>query len=357
MRRVLQLAEKGRGKTRPNPMVGAVIIKNGRLVGEGYHKKAGGPHAEISALKQAGIQARGAEMYVSLEPCCHHGRTPPCTEAIIQSGIKKVYVGVRDANPLVAGKGIRRLKKMGIEVHSGILKKECLRLNEVFFKFIRTNTPFVYLKSGMSLDGKIATTTGESQWITGPQPRALVHKLRNEVDAILVGAGTVVKDNPSLTTRLGKRKGRNPVRVVLDPECKIPLSAKVFANCREETVIYASRTGLPLPRKKSLSQKKVLVLNFDCRNNEIPLQQLMLELGRQGITSVLIEGGSQVNASALRENIVDKVMLFMAPLIIGGASAPGVVGGPGIKSLQEALNIKDMNVRSVGRDFLIEGYL
>ena len=357
MRRALELAEKAAGRTSPNPMVGAVIVKNGRVIAEGYHKKAGRPHGEIEALRKAGKRAKGAQMFVNLEPCCHQGRTPPCTDAIIESGIKEVFVGMRDPNPLVAGKGIRHLKRAGITVHSDLLKSECQRLNEVFVKYIQTGMPFVILKSALSLDGKIATSTGESQWITGPEARERVHQIRDQVDAILVGAGTVIKDNPRLTTRLKKGKSHNPARVILDAKAEISLKARVFHHANRDRVIYVTTSQASAFRVNRLKESGVDVQSISERSGRISLIKLIKLLGDIGIASVLLEGGSGINASALKEGIVDKAVLFLAPLIIGGESSPGVVGGPGIKNLKQALSIKNMTVTPVGADWMAEGYL
>jgi diaminohydroxyphosphoribosylaminopyrimidine deaminase/5-amino-6-(5-phosphoribosylamino)uracil reductase len=357
MRRALELAGKAAGRTSPNPMVGAVIIKNGRVIAEGYHKKVGRPHGEIEALRKAGKRARGAHMFVNLEPCCHQGRTPPCTDAIIESGIKEVFVGMRDPNPLVAGKGIRQLKRAGVTVHSGLLKSECQRLNEVFVKYIQTGMPFVTLKSALSLDGKIATSTGESQWISGPEARERVHRMRNQVDAILVGAGTVLKDNPRLTTRLKKGKGHNPARVILDIRAEIPLKARVFHHANRDRVVYVTTSKASAVRVNRLKDRGIEIQMVSERNCRISLIKLIRLLGKMGIASVLLEGGAGINASALKEGIVDKAVLFLAPLIIGGESAPGVVGGPGIKSLKQALPLKNLTVTPVGADWMVEGYL
>jgi diaminohydroxyphosphoribosylaminopyrimidine deaminase / 5-amino-6-(5-phosphoribosylamino)uracil reductase len=357
MRRALELAGKAAGRTSPNPMVGAVIVKNSRVIAEGYHKKVGRPHGEIEALRKAGKRARGAQMFVNLEPCCHQGRTPPCTDAIIESGIKEVFVGMRDPNPVVAGKGIRQLKRAGVAVHSGLLKSECLRFNEVFVKYIQTGVPFVILKSALSLDGKIATSTGESQWITGPEARERVHRMRDQVDAILVGAGTVLKDNPRLTTRLKKGKGHNPARVILDARAEIPLKARVFQHANRDRIIYVTTSQASALRVNRLKDRGVDIQVIPERNAHISLIKLLKLLGQMEITSVLLEGGSGINASALKEGIVDKAVLFLAPMIIGGESAPGVVGGPGTKDLKQALPIKNMTVTPVGADWMVEGYL
>jgi diaminohydroxyphosphoribosylaminopyrimidine deaminase / 5-amino-6-(5-phosphoribosylamino)uracil reductase len=358
MTRALELARKGAGRTSPNPMVGAVVVKNGQVVGEGYHKKAGFPHGEIAALKKAGSKAKGADLYVNLEPCCHYGKTPPCTDAIVAAGIGKVIVGMRDPNKLVSGKGIRRLRQKGIDVATGVLASECTRLNEVFIKFICTHRPFVILKTAVSLDGKIATSSGQSQWITGAKARQRVHQIRNEVDAIVVGAGTVVKDNPFLTTRLGKKSNvQHPVRVILDNENLVPLNANVFKNTDSQQVLYITGKTLPVSRKKALTQKGVEVLSLKEKKGGVDLQHLMQVLAEKELTSVLIEGGSEVNASFLEAGLVDKVMVFVAPILIGGREAPGPIGGIGNPRLEEAFKIKNMSVTSIGSDWLLEGYL
>jgi diaminohydroxyphosphoribosylaminopyrimidine deaminase/5-amino-6-(5-phosphoribosylamino)uracil reductase len=359
MRRAMGLALKGRGRTSPNPMVGAVLVKNGRVVGEGYHRKAGLPHAEIEALKRAGDKARGADLYVNLEPCCHFGKTPPCTEAIISAGVKKVLVGMCDPNRLVSGKGFRQLKKNGVQVVTGVLRKECERLNEVFIKYVRTGYPFVLLKTAISLDGKIATGSGESQWITGEKAREKVHQIRNEVDAIVAGAGTIVKDDPLLTTRLKKKSAvvKHPVRVILDNEFIVPLKSNVFKNADTERVLYATSKNLPASRRKELTRRGVDILVLKEKKGKVDLQGLMRALGDFGITSILIEGGGEVNASALEAGLVDKVLFFVAPILIGGKDAPGPLGGKGTGHLKNALKIKNMTVNPIGDDFLLEGYL
>ncbi len=355
MARALQLAAKAKGRTSPNPMVGSVIVKNGEIVGEGYHKQAGKPHAEVEAIKKAGTKAKGADLFVNLEPCCHYGKTPPCVEAIISAKLKKVYVGMTDPNKLVNNKGIRILRKKGIMVEVGVLKKECERLNESFVKFIRTGKPFVIMKSGMSLDGKIATYSGESQWITCEQSRKLVHEIRGEVDAILVGSGTVLKDDPKLTVRLKGRKLRNPVRVILDRRSRIPVGAKVFQNANMDKVIYATSPKLSKGKEKKLRDMGVDVLALPVGKN-FKLNALLEELGRRDITSVLLEGGALLNASAFKENVIDKAMLFMAPILIGGERAPGFIGGEGVKKLKDAVRLKNVSTKKVGDDFLVEGY-
>lgn len=357
MRLALNLARKAEGHTSPNPMVGAVVVKSGKVISGGYHKKAGLPHAEIVALRKAGIKARGADLYVNLEPCCHQGRTPPCTECIIAAGIKKVVMGIRDPNHLVSGKGIRFLRKNGIEVVTGVLKRDCERLNESFLKYIRTGHPWVILKSALSMDGKIATRAGDSQWITGSKAREYVHQLRNKVDAVLIGAGTVRSDDPWLTVRLRKGGMRNPVRVIVVGKHGIPISARVFSNARRERVIYATFANLPSSRKNKLQKMGVEVLLMKRKRGQLDLPQLMDKLGAMGITSVMIEGGSEVSGNLFKEKLIDKVIFFLAPKIIGGKDAPGPVGGQGISQLKDVLQIKDMTVAKLGDDLVIEGYI
>ena len=356
MARALQLAKKAKGRTSPNPMVGAIVVKNGKIVGEGYHKGAGRAHAEIEAIKSAGSKAHGAEMFVTLEPCCHFGKTPPCVDAIILAGLKKVYIGTIDPNKLVLKKGVNILRKKGIIVEVGVLKKECDYLNESFAKFIRTGKPFVIMKSGISLDGKIATSSGESNWITCEKSRRLVHKVRREVDAILIGSGTVLKDDPKLTARLKTRKLKSPARVILDRRSRISVNAKVFENSDRDKVIYVTSPRISKKKEKRLCNMGVDIIMFSDQRKNYKLKALLEELGRRKIVNVLLEGGSLLNASAIKENIVDKVMLFVAPIIIGGEKAPNFIGGEGIKKLKEVARLKKMQIRKVGDDFLIEGY-
>ncbi len=357
MRRALELARKGEGRTSPNPLVGAVIVKHGRVVGEGYHKKAGGPHAEIAALRKAAARARGADLYVNLEPCCHHGRTPPCTQAIIDAGIKNVMVGMRDPNKRIGGKGIRQLKKNGVRVTAGVLRKECGRINEVFVKYIRTRRPYVILKSALSLDGRIATRSGDSQWISGPQARERVHQMRDKADAVLVGSGTVLKDNPRLTARLKKGKGNHPARVILDGRNRVPLTANVFKNGGSQRIIYVSGPRLRPSRGKRLRRMGVEVLVLNEKKGNLDLRQLMKKLGKMEFSSLLIEGGAEVYAGALKAGIVDKIVFFVAPIIIGGRDARGAVGGEGIEKIRQAYKIKNLTVVPVGNDLMLEGNL
>ena len=357
MKRALTLAARARGRTSPNPLVGAVIVRDDEIVGEGYHQRAGDLHAEIHALNHAQESAEDATMYVTLEPCCHWGRTPPCTEALIRAKLSKVFVAMRDPNPRVAGGGIRQLEKAGISVEVGICKAESQELNEVFIKYITTQRPFVILKSAVSLDGKIATASGESQWITSEASRLKGHEVRAQVDAILVGVGTVLQDNPSLTTRLPDRKNEDSIRVVVDSRGRTPLGAKVFnPDSNAETLIAVTKNA-PLKKIDALKAAGADVLIVEAKKGRVCLETLMRELGRREITSVLIEGGAEINAAALQAGIVDKLMFFFAPKLIGGRDAPGPIGGGGTTRLVEAFELRRIKATQIDSDFLIEGYL
>ncbi|MEW6182779.1 MAG: bifunctional diaminohydroxyphosphoribosylaminopyrimidine deaminase/5-amino-6-(5-phosphoribosylamino)uracil reductase RibD [Bacillota bacterium] len=352
--RTFELATYALGRTSPNPLVGAVVVNGGRIVGEGYHRKAGLPHAEIEALMAAGEAARGATLYINLEPCCHTGRTGPCTEAIITAGIKRVVAAMADPNPLVAGRGFARLKEAGVEVDTGLLEKEARRLNEYFIKYITTNRPFVISKTAMSLDGKIATVTGDSKWITGEPARDYVHRMRDSSDAVLVGIGTVLKDDPSLTTRLAGG-GRDPARIILDSMARMPLESRVFTQESEAPTIIAVTEMAPSERVAALRQAgaEVIICGSGTR---VALDYLLLELARREIVSILVEGGGTVNASFWQQGLVDKVVWFIAPLVIGGREAPGPVGGSGIRNLSKAVRLADVSIKELGADLCVEGY-
>lgn len=356
MKTALELAARARGRTSPNPMVGACVVKDGKIAGCGFHRRAGAPHAEVQALQDAGEQARGATLYVNLEPCCHHGRTGPCTEAVIQAGIARVVVAMADPNPLVAGKGIGALQDAGVEVTPGVLEDEARELNEVFIKYITTGLPFVVAKAAVSLDGKIATRTGRSKWITGEAARAYGHRLRDWYDAIMVGIGTVLADDPSLTTRLPGGGGRDPVRVIVDSQARTPLKARVLTQSSGAATLIATTAGAPLARVELLRQAgaKVLVAGAGPR---VDLAGLLKILVQEGITSVLIEGGAAVHGSALAERIVDKAAWFIAPKIIGGREAPGAVGGEGVNDPSEAAELERLKISRLGPDLCVEGYL
>jgi diaminohydroxyphosphoribosylaminopyrimidine deaminase/5-amino-6-(5-phosphoribosylamino)uracil reductase len=347
MKRALRLASRAKGRTSPNPMVGALLVKKGRVVAEDYHRKAGTPHAEALVLDAAGKRAVGATLYVTLEPCCHTGkRTPPCTEAIMKADLKRVVVAMQDPNSRVSGKGIRKLKAAGIDVTVGVLEDEAGKLNEAYIKYITRNRPFVILKTAMTLDGKTATPTGESRWITGERSRLLVHKVRSEVDAVLTAIGTVRADDPELTARI--KGGRNPLRVVIDPELRTPPGAKVLKTPPETIIITRKKNRM----SEKLEASGIRFLYFD---GTLHLDRVMQELAEMGIMSVLIEGGASLNSYAINDGIVDKVMFFIAPKIIGGKASCPSVGGTVYRGLSNAFRINDMKARRVGEDILIEG--
>lgn len=357
MKRALELAEKGLGFTSPNPLVGAVIVKDGVIIGEGYHEIYGGPHAEINAFKNAIDDVRGATMYVTLEPCSHHGKTPPCANTIIEKGISKVVIGMIDPNPIVAGRGIELLRESGIEVHTGFLEDECKKQNEIFIKYITKKQPFVILKSAMTLDGKIATVTGDSKWITSEESRKIVHKIRQRVSGILVGIGTVLSDNPYLTTRLDQASVSHPVRIILDTHARIPTESNVLGNLDEVRTIIATTALAPTEQLSRLKEKGAEILLLPIKEDRVDLDALMIALGELGIDSVLIEGGSQVNFSAIESDVVDQVIFFIAPKIIGGNHAKTPVGGTGKLLMSDAIRLKNMKYQLVGEDIMIEGYL
>ncbi|MDI6600160.1 MAG: bifunctional diaminohydroxyphosphoribosylaminopyrimidine deaminase/5-amino-6-(5-phosphoribosylamino)uracil reductase RibD [Thermoanaerobacteraceae bacterium] len=352
MKRALELALEGAGRTNPNPLVGAVIVKDGEIVGEGYHKIYGDAHAEVNAIRAAGRRAEGATLYVNLEPCCHYGKTPPCTEALIDASIKRVVVAMRDPNPLVDGKGIARLKEAGIEVSCGVLEEEAKALNEIYIKFITTHLPFVILKAAMSLDGKICTSEGDSKWISSETSRAYVHSIRNRVSAVMVGLNTVIADNPHLTTRI--RNGRDARPVIVDSLASIPISANVLSGNRS-IVVVTERA--PIERVSALKDKGAeVIFTGEDENGMVDLNELMYKLGDMGIDSILLEGGGSLNWSAVKKGIVDKFLFFVAPVIIGGASALTPVEGEGFKTVSGALRLKRLNFKSLSDDILIEGY-
>ena len=353
MREALRIAEYARGRTSPNPLVGAVIVRDGTIVASGWHRAAGEPHAEIHALRMAGELARGATLYVTLEPCAHHGRTGPCAEAVIAAGLARVVVALSDQNPLVAGRGIHLLTAAGIEVTTGVCEDEARRQNEIFLKWVTTKRPFVTLKTAMTLDGKIASHTGASRWITGAAARARVHAYRNEYDAILVGIGTVLADDPSLTTRLEHGTGKNPLRIVLDSEARTPLDAKLVADGAAPTIIVVSERA-DHRRVNLLRACGAEVVTLGAQR--VDIAALLDYLGARDITSLFVEGGAAVNWSLLAGGSVDKVHAFIAPMLMGGETAKTPVGGTGFDSPQTALRLHDMTVEQVGTDILVTGY-
>jgi diaminohydroxyphosphoribosylaminopyrimidine deaminase/5-amino-6-(5-phosphoribosylamino)uracil reductase len=357
MRRALELAARARGHTSPNPMVGAVLVRDGAVIGEGLHAFAGSDHAEAIALREAEGDAAGATLYVNLEPCCHYGRTPPCADQIVRAGIRRVVASCEDPNPAVRGKGFAALRAAGIQVDVGLCAEEARRLNEAFFSFIRLGRPFGILKAAASLDGKISTRTGDSRWITGESARQHVHHLRNEVDAVLVGIGTVLRDDPLLTTRLGIPDQRDPTRVIVDNLARLPLRAKVINRSSTAPTILAVSETAPRSRLEALEREGVQIIVVPGSPRRVSLRNLMEALGKLGFLSVMIEGGAEINASALREGVVDKVLLYLAPILIGGKAAPTAVGGDGIELLEQAIRLRDVRIERFAEDILIEGYL
>ncbi|HLC65414.1 MAG TPA: bifunctional diaminohydroxyphosphoribosylaminopyrimidine deaminase/5-amino-6-(5-phosphoribosylamino)uracil reductase RibD [Candidatus Nanoarchaeia archaeon] len=345
----LKLAEKGRHTVSPNPMVGSLVVKRGKIIGRGFHVRAGEDHAEVIALKQAGKRAKNSTLYVTLEPCSHWGRTPPCTEAIVKSGVSEVVIGMKDPNPLVNGFGI--LKSRGIKTRMGVLEEEARRMNEIYIKYIKTKKPFVILKVAASLDGKIATSTGNSKYITSKESRKYVHQLRSNVDAVLIGINTLIADNPKLDARLVK--GKDPIKIIVDSTLKIPLKGNIMKS--PEKLIIATTSKAPKNKIKAIQNKGAKIIIAPSKAGLVDLDFLMRELGKHEITSILIEGGNRVNSSALKEKIVDKILVFTAPRLIGkGLDAFGDLG---IKKLDNTINIREMSTRKIGNDILVEGYL
>lgn len=354
MRAALRLARRGLGRTSPNPPVGAVVVRGGRIVGRGYHRRAGLAHAEVEALRAAGTAARGACLYVTLAPCNHTGATPPCTEAVLAAGVRRVVVGCDDPNPDVVGGGIRRLRRAGLEVVTGVEEDRCSELLRPFATRVTTGLPLVTLKLAASIDGRIATGSGESRWITGAAARQLVHRWRNEMDAVMVGAGTVIADDPELTCRL--RGGRNPLRVIVDGRLRIPPRARVLTN------EYASGTLVATTRSsgakvRQMQSNGVEIETFPARRDgSFRLRPLLQRLARRGISSVLLEGGAGVAAAALREGVVDRLACFLAPVLIGG-DGRAMIGGLGVERLAKAVALRDIRVREIGSDILVEAEL
>jgi len=357
MELALELAARGRGYTSPNPMVGAVVVKNGRIVGKGFHEAAGKPHAEVNAINDAGDDAGGAVIYVTLEPCNHTGRTPPCTEKIIRAGIRRVVTAMEDPNPSVRGGGIARLMSAGIEVTTGVCEDKARKLNEVFVKFVTTGRPFVLLKCAATLDGRIATRTGDSKWVTGPAARAYVHRLRHEYDGILVGIGTVKSDNPSLTARIEGQITRDPIRIILDTRLSIPQSSLVLNLNSDSPTLLVTGSNLSPVQSSQMKKKGVRIIECPTQEFGIDLNALMERLGKLGITSVLIEGGSRAAASALNAGIVDKVAFFYAPKILGGDDGAPMCRGTGPELMNQSIQIRDIRIQRFEDDILVEGYV
>ena len=351
MRMALELAKRGMGWTSPNPMVGAVIVKDGRIIGQGWHARYGELHAERSALKSCTESPAGAHMYVTLEPCCHHGRQPPCTQAILQAGITRVVTGSNDPNPLVAGKGIELLRRSGVAVETGVLKEECDALNQVFFHYIQTGRPYVVMKYAMTMDGKIATRTGASRWVTGEEARYRVHQDRHRYRSILAGVGTVLADDPLLTCRMDG--GRNPLRVICDTHLRTPLDSRIVATARQVPTILATSCSSP-ERRAPYEAAGCQVWVLPQRDGHVDLSALMEQLGAEQIDSVLLEGGGTLNWSALAQGIVQKVQAYVAPKLFGGQAAKSPVEGLGVETPAQAVQLVHTTVTPLGCDLLLE---
>lgn len=351
MERAIELAWKGCGFVNPNPMVGAVIVKDGAIIGEGYHERYGGLHAERNALKNCTVSPRGAVLYVTLEPCCHYGKTPPCTEAILESGISKVVVGTQDPNPRMAGKSIRLLREKGISVDVGLMEDKCRELIRPFSKFIRTGVPYVLMKYAMTMDGKISAHTGNAKWITDKEARLHAQRQRLRCSAIMVGVNTVIEDDPLLTCRL--ENGRDPVRVICDTRLRTPLSSKIVRSARETQTILAA-VSPEAERRRLYEEQGVKILELPEKDGHVDLRALMSRLGREGIDSILLEGGSTLNWSAVRQGIVDEVHTYIAPKLLGGTDSKTPVGGTGFDSPGDALPLRVKRVSRIGEDWLME---
>lgn len=359
MRRALELARKGEGHTSPNPMVGCVVVKDGRIISEGYHEKYGEFHAERNALTRCTEDTAGADLYVTLEPCCHQGKTPPCTDIIIEKKIARVFVGSMDSNPLVAGKGVQILRDHGIYVETGILDAECRKLNEVFYHYIATKTPFVVMKYAMTLDGKIACATGDSKWVTGEIARTQVHRMRGRYRGIMVGIGTVLADDPMLNCRV--EGGVDPVRIICDSNLHIPTESQIVKTASDiETIVACSQEALESERKQEkirrLKEAGIQIIGTEGAHG-VNLVELMKKLGGQNIDSILLEGGGTLNASALEDGIVNKVYAYIAGKLIGGMDARSPVEGMGLDRMADAITLQNMEIEKLGDDFCIVGYV
>ncbi len=354
MSMAMKLALKAKGMTSPNPLVGALVVKDGRIIGRGYHQKAGLPHAEIIALAEAGLEAKGAVLYVTLEPCTHYGKTPPCVDTIIRSGIRQVVIGMIDPNPLVNGKGIKILKQHKIKVRFSLLEEKLKKINQAFIKSITKKLPFVTVKVAESLDGKIATKSGDSKWITSDRTRAYAHRLRQDYDAILVGVNTVLRDDPNLDVWFSKRK---PVKIVVDSQLSTPPAANIFnRNSKVMIVTLPAKPGQETENRKKL-EEKAKILEVKEKSGQVNLKDMMKKLALSGITDILVEGGGTLIGSLIDEGLVDKVLFFISPKIVGGKEAPSSVMGSGINRISSALRLKEVKYKHFGEDLLVEGYI
>lgn len=355
MKRALKLAENGVGKTNPNPLVGAVIVKNGRIIGEGWHEKYGGAHAEVNAVKNAIEPVESAEIYVNLEPCCHYGKTPPCSKMIIEKGIKRVIIGAADTNPKVDGGGIKELREAGVEVTIGVMEEECRKLNEVFYYYHEKQRPFVVAKTAVSLDGKTTAPSGKSKWITGEAARNDVQHLRNRYSAIMVGIGTVLKDDPELTCRL--EGGKNPVRIILDSNLRINTNSRVLTDQERNPTIIACTESASIEKVSELESLGAKVIRCKSLGGRVDLKSLMDKLKELAIDSILLEGGSAVNDAAFSQGLVNKIIMYIAPKIIGGEKSKTFIGGNGVNQLNQAYPVWIESIDRIGEDIKITAYL
>ncbi|MCX6252113.1 MAG: bifunctional diaminohydroxyphosphoribosylaminopyrimidine deaminase/5-amino-6-(5-phosphoribosylamino)uracil reductase RibD [Bacteroidetes bacterium] len=356
MAKAVRLAENGRGWVNPNPMVGAILVRDGSIIGKGYHHYFGAPHAEVEAICSATDPVEGATLVVTLEPCAHHGKTPPCAQIIVEKGIRHVIIGMGDPNPLVNGKGIEWLESHEVKVESGILEEKIRQQNEIFLKFITKHIPFCILKTAMTLDGKIATVSGESKYISGDKSRKIVHGLRHQVSAVMVGIDTILADDPLLNVRNTGKQSKNPLKVIVDTSGRLPAGANVLKN-EPQLTILATTHHADYKKLKEIERVGVQIIICAEKNNKVDLANLMNILGTMEIDSVMIEGGSTLAFSALQEKVVDKIISFISPKILGGRNAPTPIGGEGIPNLKDALQLHDMKVKRTGEDLMIEGYL
>jgi len=360
MQRAIALAWRARGRVAPNPAVGAVVVREGIIVGEGCTKPPGGPHAEIVALNQAGERARGATLYVTLEPCAHYGRTPPCVDAILRAGIRRVVIAIRDPYPEVDGRGIAALRAAGLEVDVGLEAKAAAAVVAGYLKRLRTGLPEVTLKYAMTLDGRLATRTGHSRWITGPEARRYAHQLRDRHDAILVGVGTVLQDDPELTTRLdpsecGDGGPHHPLRVVLDSQARTPPTARLLSPAVPGQTLIVTTEGAPPERVAALRAAGAEIITVPARCGKVDIRSALFELGARGINSVLVEGGGRVLGSLFDAGLVDRVVAFVAPVLVGGSDAPIPLAGRGVETMEQAVRLRDVRIRELGTDVVIEG--
>ena len=356
MNRAIEQAELGQGWVNPNPLVGAIIVKNGQIIAEGWHERWGDLHAERNAFKNCNADPKGATMYVTLEPCCHHGKTPPCTEALIEKGIARVVVGMTDPNPLVAGKGVELLRNAGIEVITGIEEEKIRKQNRIFIKYITTGMPWVVMKTAMTLDGKIATHTGDSCWVTGEEARMQVQEMRARYIGIMVGAGTAEIDNPMLTCRL-ERKARQPIRIVVDSKARIALDSQLVETAKQYRTLVAHTQMADNTKLKQLISKGVELISCSETEGRVNVDDLLKKLGKRGIDAILLEGGGELNETFIRKGFIDEVYAFIAPKIIGGRESKTPVEGQGFSAMKDAVSLRDITVDKVGEDILIHGFI